>query len=475
VDLHTYLQVVRRRWRLILAVFLAVLATSALMTALAEKQYRAQAELYISTVSAEDPTALAQGSNFTQRQVATYVDIVTTPLVLDPVVDELSLDVSARQLASRITTQAPAGTVLINISVVDTDPEAALSIAEAVSEQFVTTVTQLDQVSEGTPSPVKATIVSPASVSAGPVSPQPTRNLGLGAVLGLLLGFTAGLLRDIFDTSIRGEGDAKRVTDRTVIGGIAYDRTAAAKPLIVHDDPHGSRAEAFRTLRTNLQFVDVSNPPKVIVFTSSLPGEGKSTTTANLALTLSATGSRVCVIEGDLRRPRLLEYMGLEGSVGLTNVLIGDAEIDDVLQPFGGSSLYVLGCGPIPPNPSELLGSETMVKLLAQLRARFDYVIIDAPPLLPVTDAAVLSKIADGAIVVVGAGIIKQEHLARAMTTLENVLGIVMNRLPKKGVGGYSYYYGDGYSSDPQPGTRAARSTRSRRGQAKAKDTAGTV
>ncbi len=148
-------------------------------------------------------------------------------------------------------------------------------------------------------------------------------------------------------------------------------------------DPHSPRAEAFRTLRTNLQFVDAANHPRSIVFTSSLPGEGKTTTAANLAITMAAGGSRVCVVEGDLRRPRLLEYMGLDGSVGLTNVLIGQTDVTDALQQFSDGGLYVLGAGPIPPNPSELLGSTAMEKTLRELESRFDVVIIDTPRCFP--------------------------------------------------------------------------------------------
>lgn len=464
MDLQTYLQAVRRRWRVILAAFLATVCAVALGTALADPVYRASTEMYISTVSAENPADLAQGSNFTQRQVATYADVVTTPLVLDPVIDDLGLDLTPAQLAEQITTQAPTGTVLIEISVTDQDPERAETIARAVGEQAVVTLTELDQVSADSLSPVKATIVSPAAVEAAPISPEPARNLALGAVLGLLIGYGAALLRETLDTSVRGEADVKLITDTTVIGGIAYDRDAGRHPLIVQADPHSGRAEAFRTLRTNLQFIDAADRPRSIVFTSSLPNEGKTTTTANLALTMAASGSSVCVIEGDLRRPRLLDYMGMEGSVGLTSVLIGEAEVEDVLQPFR-DSLTILGCGPIPPNPSELLGSEAMVHLLHKLEQRFDYVVIDAPPLLPVTDAAVLSKVADGTIVVVGAKVINREHLSRALTMLENVdghvLGLVMNRLPTSGADAYSYYR-DGYRPEAQVKSRKGRKARAK-------------
>jgi polysaccharide biosynthesis transport protein len=221
--------------------------------------------------------------------------------------------------------------------------------------------------------------------------------------------------------------------------------------LIVQADPHSPRAEAFRTLRTNLQFVDAANHPRSIVFTSSLPGEGKTTTAANLAITMAAGGSRVCVVEGDLRRPRLLEYMGLDGSVGLTNVLIGQTDVTDALQQFSDGGLYVLGAGPIPPNPSELLGSTAMEKTLRELESRFDVVIIDTPPLLPVTDAAVLSTIVGGTVLVVGAGRVDRQNLTRSLQSLDavkgRVLGLVVNMVPTKGADAYSYYR-EGYAPE---------------------------
>jgi capsular exopolysaccharide synthesis family protein len=238
-----------------------------------------------------------------------------------------------------------------------------------------------------------------------------------------------------------------------VLGGIAFDPDAAKRPLIVQNDPHSPRAEAFRQLRTNLQFVDIANHPKSIVVTSSVPGEGKSTSTANLAITLAAAGSTVALVEGDLRRPRVADYMGVEGAVGITNVLIGQATLDDVLQPWGNGRLQVLACGPVPPNPSELLGSQPMDDLLRSLEKQFDYVIIDSPPLLPVTDAAVVSRLAGGAVIVAGSGKVNREQLRRSLEILDAVdvrlLGILINRLPTKGPDSYSYYsYRYDYTSD---------------------------
>jgi capsular exopolysaccharide synthesis family protein len=308
---------------------------------------------------------------------------------------------------------------------------------------------------------VKVSVVRPPSVPTAPISPKPVRNVALGLVLGLMLGLGAALLRDLLDTSIRGERDVKDVTDETVIGGIMYDADSSKRPLIVQSEPHGPRSEAFRVLRTNLQFIDAATHPRSMTFTSSLPGEGKTTTTANLAISMAAGGSRVCVVEGDLRRPRMLRYMGMEGSVGLTNVLIGQAELADVLQPFGESNIQVLGAGQIPPNPSELLGSEAMARTVRELEAMFDYVIIDAPPLLPVTDAAVLSTITGGVVVVVGCDIVHKEQLNRGLESLRavngNVLGLVVNRIPTKGADAESYYYSEGYAPQAPERTRKER------------------
>ena len=446
MELKDYIRIIRKRWRIIIAAMLVVLAGAALATALSPKVYEAQTQLFVSTSGGNDSGALLQGSNFTQQRVKSYADVITTPKVLDPVIAKLGLDTTASKLGTHITATVPLDTVLIEVAVTDSSPRQAAEVADAVGKQFTSTVAELEAVSETKPSPVKISIVKTPTVPTDPISPKPTRNLALGVVLGLLLGLGLALLRDLLDTTIKGEKDCAEVTDATVIGSITFDPDAPKRPLIVQADPHSLRAEAFRTLRTNLQFVDAANHPRSIVFTSSLPGEGKTTTAANLAITMAAGGARVCVVEGDLRRPRLLEYMGMDGSLGLTNVLIGKANLTDVLQQFTDAGVYVLGAGSIPPNPSELLGSAAMIKTLHDLESRFDVVIIDAPPLLPVTDAAVLSTIAGGTVVVVGVGLVDRDHLSRSLQSLDavkgRVLGLVLNMMPTKGAEAYYYYQG---------------------------------
>jgi len=228
-----------------------------------------------------------------------------------------------------------------------------------------------------------------------------------------------------------------------MLGGIALDPEAKKRPLIVHADPRSPRAESFRTLRTNLQFLNVDGGPRSFVISSSGPGEGKSTTTANLAIALAETGARVALIDGDLRLPRIADYMGIEGGVGVTDVLIGRMKVADVLQKWGTSELYVLPSGPVPPNPSELLGSAAMERMLSSLEKYFDYVLIDAPPLLLVTDAAVIGKKATGVILAAASGKTKKPELAGAIRTLETagvtLLGTIVTMLPTKGPDSYGY------------------------------------
>lgn len=461
MDLHGYLRVLRRRWRWVVAILALCVGGAVAATSLATPIYRATAQLFISTSAQDSVSDLAQGSSFTFRQVTTYADLVTAPVVLEPVIEELGLDEDPEGLAARISTAVPEDTVLININVTGVDRQREAAIANAVAEQFTRTVADLEQPDGRGASPVKASLVRPAKAPEAPVSPNPSRNLALGLSLGVMLGAAAAVLRELLDTRITGATDVQRVTDGPIIGGITFDREAARSPLLVHAGDYSPRAEAFRAVRTNLQFIDAAEHPRALLFTSSLPGEGKSTTAANLALTLAASGALVCVVEADLRRPRLLDYMGLEGSAGLTSVLIGQASLDEMLQPYG-EHLMVLGAGPIPPNPSELLGGAAMRTVLDELRARFEYVVIDAPPLLPVTDAVVLSKVVDGTIVVVGAGIVRRHQLAQSLATLEGVdakvLGLLMNRLPAAGAHTYGYYqeeYGPSTTVDtPRHGRR---------------------
>ncbi len=215
--------------------------------------------------------------------------------------------------------------------------------------------------------------------------------------------------------------------------------------LITLHNPKSPIAEAYRTLRTNIQFSNVDGELKLLCVTSSGPSEGKTTSATNLAETFAQAGNRVLIIDGDLRRPRVHKVFKVSNNKGLTNVLAGQYSVDDVTQ-ITGTDVTVMTSGPIPPNPSELLGSQKMKDLMQQLKQRYDVIIIDAAPVGVVTDAAILSTIVDGTILVVASGKTEIDGAKRAKQLLENVgariLGVVMTMIPvsKKGYYGYQYY-----------------------------------
>lgn len=461
MELQDYLRIVRKRWVTIVVSALVVLGLAGVLTAVQTKQYTSSTQFFVS-VSGSDTAALQQGSTFTQQRVKSYAELLKTPRALDPVAEELGDDTKPTDLAQQITVTTPPETVILEVSVTDPDPAHAQAIATAIGETFPKVVSEVERPEDSRKaSPIKVSLVEPASTSETPTSPNPTRNLALGLVLGLMLGLGLAVLRHLLDTTVRTDDDVEEITEEPIIGAVHYDPRAGKEPLIVESDPSSPRSEAFRAVRTNLMFVDAANHPRTILLTSSIPGEGKSTTIANLALTLAQSGSSVCLIEADLRRPRLLEYLGLEGAAGLTDVLIDRADLDDVLQPYGADRLDVIGAGAIPPNPSELLASEPMSRVLLNLSARYDYVLIDTPPVLPVTDAVVLSTKVDGVIVLVGTTIVRKEQLKATLESLSGVdntlLGLVLNRVVHKSAGGYGVGYYGYYDPETHPTSRTPR------------------
>jgi capsular exopolysaccharide synthesis family protein len=410
------------------------------------RTYESQLQFFVSTVDSSDNSQLAQGSTFLQQRVKSYSQLVESPVILQPVIQELGLNVDASDLAKDVSATIPTDTVLIDVTVQASSPTNANRIATAIGDQFPKTISSLETVSS-TKSPVKVTLTKPPTLETSAVSPQPVRNLALAGALGLLGGIGVALLAHVLDTKVRSKEDIEALTEDTaVIGAIPFDAAAVSTPLLLESGPLSTRSESFRALRTNLSFVGTAARARAIVMTSTLPGEGKTTTTANLGVVLAESGASVCLVEADLRRPRLLEYFGMEGAVGLTDLLIGRADLVDLLQPFGRNQLSLLGAGQIPPNPSELLGSPAMKEVLQQLTEKFDYVLLDAPPMLAVTDAAVLSTIADGAVLVVGSGLVTREQFKSALNGLEQiqarVLGIALNRVPRDlSRGGYYYQY----------------------------------
>ncbi|GAW51810.1 MULTISPECIES: polysaccharide biosynthesis tyrosine autokinase [unclassified Nocardioides] len=467
MELRDYLRVLRRRWPLIVACTVVVVAAAAAVTFTTTPQYQSSARLFVTTSTTDTASDSYQGGLFSAQRVTSYADLVKSRELATTVADDLGLDISAGELAGKVSASVVPDTVNLEISVTDPSPSRAQALAQAYALGLVDLVRELETPSGEKTAPIKATIVDPATRPGTPVSPQPVRNLALGLILGLLLGAGAAVLRDLLDTTIKSTEDLAACTDAPVLGGIAFDSAARQRPLVSSLDSHAPRVEAFRVLRTNLQFVEVDHAAKVFVVTSALPEEGKTSTAVNLALTLAQAGHRTLLIEADLRRPKAAAVLNLDNAVGVTTVLLGRVTAEDAIQKHADSELDVLASGAIPPNPAELLQSNAMADLVKQLRADYDMVVVDAPPLLPVTDAALLATQADGALLVVRYGRTTKDQLTQAAERLRQVdaspVGVVLNMVPNnRRAAGYGYGYGYGYAPS-SPVTETSRKRRGRR------------
>lgn len=446
MELTEYLGVLRKRWITVALLTVAGVAVGALFSLVATPTYQSTTRMFLSMELGDSLGEAQRGTNFTRDQMASYAEVAASPLVLSPVIEDLELDISPQALSEQVAVTIPNDTTILEITVSHANPQAAADIANSIGDQLTEAVDELSPGSPGTEQAVRATVLSPASPAADPSSPNAGLNIGLGLALGLLLGTGVAVLRETLDTKIRVDRDIAQVTDTPVIGNIVFEDDGISHPVFMHADARGFRAEAIRRLRTNLQFVDLIDRPNSIVITSSVPGEGKTTTAINLAISLADAGARVLLVDADLRKPSVGEYLGLESRAGLTTVLIGRAKLDEVVQQTRSAGLHVLPSGQIPPNPSELLGSKAMSNLLTRSAREYDLVIIDSPPLLPVTDAAVLSKLTGGALVIAGADRIHRAQLSESMAALEHVdahvLGVVLNKVERRERSKYYYRYG---------------------------------
>lgn len=452
LEISDYLRVLRRNWIVIVACALLGLIVAGAVSLTVKPTYTARTELFVAIQSSGTVSELQQGNTFSQARVQSYVETVKTPVVLQPVIDQLGLEVTASELSEVVVASSDPATVLVAIEASNSSPVRAAAIAQAVAASLIVAIGDLESPVQGGPSPVKLSVVTPASAPVAPSAPNTRINLLLGLMTGLAIGIAVAALRTTIDTKIRGEGDVRHLTDTPILGGVTYDNDATKKPLLTQVPQQSRRAESFRQIRTNIQFAHVSHESKAVLVTSSLPGEGKSTTATNLAIAMSQAGQSVVLVDADLRRPRIDSYLGLDRNAGLTTALLGSAHINDLLQPWGEDELYVLTSGQIPANPSELLGSAAMKNLIVDLEHSYDAVIIDAPPLLPVTDAVVLAQQVGGVVLVVGSSMLKQADLQKSLQALEMVeadlLGVVMNLLPSKGPDSYTYSYSS-YKSEP--------------------------
>jgi succinoglycan biosynthesis transport protein ExoP len=501
-------------WLVILSMAVAG-GTSYLASKAATPLYRTSTTLMVGRVT-ENPDLNSMDITTGQQLAYTYTQLARRQPVLQGAIDSLGLNMSWQALASQVSTSIVQQTMLMEISVVDTDPYRAKVLADAIAQQLIllspaaasannpdevafiqsqlddlqskienaaADVTSLSQEMDAASSArqiqdlqnqiaileskisgwqytytqyrismqggdVNAlSVVEPAAVYPTPISPNVRMNVLLAAAIGLVLAVGGVILIEYLDDTVKTAEDVIRISGYPMIGGITrIEGSDYPARLVAAHKPLSPTAEAFRVLRTNLQFSSVDNPPKSVMMTSPGPSEGKSVTLANLAVVVAQSGLNVILVDTDLRRPVQHKIFGLPNRHGFSDAILSpNKDLGQHLQRTSIDNLWLLSSGSLPPNPAELLASERMKELIAWLETEADLVLFDSPPALVVTDAMVLGTRVDGVVMVNDAGRTRTNETRMAVEEFKrmrvNLLGIVLNRMAGSGSGYYHYYY----------------------------------
>lgn len=411
------------------------------------------------TVSDTDPTRAAAIANVLADQL-----IAASPAIQGRQAEfQASIDADLKATQDQInSTQAQVETLtgLVNPTAAQ---EAELATLDGRLASLRSTYATLLSYSSGSGSSLLS-VIEPAVAPTSAASPRPLLNTLLGAIMGLLLGAAVVFVVEYFDDTVKDSDTVQEVAGLSTLGTIARMNGDRARGemyrLAALLYPRSSVAEAYRTLRTNIEFASVDAPIRTVLVTSSISGEGKTITASNLAVVFAQAGRRVLLVDADLRKPGVHLVFDLPNTRGLTTLLRSDeVSFDVIVQATEQENLRVLTTGPLPPNPAELLGSQRMRTILDRLSAAGDLVIFDSPPLQAVTDSAILSSFVDGTIFVIDAGRSRRAAIRQGREALAkagaNVLGAVVNGVRDRGHADYQYYYGDDYRSQAGAEKRA--------------------
>ncbi|MBV8162445.1 MAG: polysaccharide biosynthesis tyrosine autokinase [Acidimicrobiia bacterium] len=519
-DLRTYLRVLRRRKFYVILAVIAVAASALAVSLVQHKVYQGTAALLLAPNDAESLFVDANNQQVAQSPAAavqTQIELIQSA----PVANEVRQRIGS---APSISVSQVGQTQVVHLTASSTSPAAAAKVANTYAQSYIDVrrTQALDDLGAAgaqvqgkigdlqkqidaipvTGNPPRsadpamenqrealinqqsvyrqrldqiqlqagldsggAQLVTPAAVPTSPVSPKPVRNGLLGLLGGLVIGIAMAFLFEQLDDSVKTKDDVDRalhagVPTLGIIPAIEGWRSGESPRVVSIEEPTSASSEAYRSLRTAIGFLGLDRPLRVIQVTSPSAAEGKTTTIANLAVALANIGKRVVVVDCDLRRPRIHAFFDIPSEVGFTSVLLGDVALGDAARPVGRRHIMLLPSGPLPPNPSELLSSARAGQVLRTLQAEADVVLVDSPPVLPVTDSAVLSAHVDATLLVVRAGVTTRRQLARSVEVLEQVaaplVGLVLNGVTAEDEYGYPYRYGYYGAHDSHEQSRTA-------------------
>jgi capsular exopolysaccharide synthesis family protein len=466
LTVQDFAQILRTRWKIICGAIVVAVLVALAYSLLVTPKYEASTRLFVSTTSDGTNTQTNDGGLFAQRRVLSYTQLLMGGILAQRTIDKLGLDMTAAELQREITATAPTDTVLIDVAVLDPSPTRARDIANTLSDQFVVMAAGLETPDLGARPNARVIVQQRADIPDIPVGPKKAIDLAIAVVLGALIGLVIAIVRHRLDDSIKSPATIEKVTGVGLIGDIPAEAQRGKEPLIAFGSDRSTIADAFRELRINLQFLEVGDGPRVLLVASSMPDEGRTTTAINLSLALAEADYHVVVVDGDLRRPQVASCFDLTGEVGLSTVLAGASGLQEALQETRFPRLTALTSGAIPPNPTELLGSQATKDVLSELSRQFDYVIVDSPSLL-VTDAALLAGSSQGVLLIARFGHARRKELTPAIDALRRagapLLGAVLTMTPTKKRKPVDGYYGKAESALPAAQAQA-QGKRARRG-----------
>ena len=422
----------RRWWQVGLGAVLGI-AAGLTFGAVTPTSYTATSLLFLGPPASADSIGAYNGDLFSQKRASTYAELVGSRDLAVKVIDDLGLAISPEELSAKVTADPVPKTVLVKLSATDSSAKGAADIANTYASDLTQYIGRLET-PVGSDRPISdVTVIEKAVPPTSPSSANTLLNIVVGLVGGMVLGLLVKWLLRILDPRVRTSEHVAKATGAPLLGMLPKDAARRNRRLDLAADATSAYAEAVRKLRTNLLYVDVDAPPETMAFISPTSTISTTATATNLAVVLCGMGRQVALVDADLRQLRLASYVGAKSDHGLTSVITGHAAVDDVVVQVPGTGVDVLFGGPRSNTANELLASDSLPKVLAELRNSHDFVFCDTPGLLVASDAAVIGLACDGVVLVAEQGKTKIKDLTEITETLRSlsarVLGVVLTEV----------------------------------------------